>query len=76
MGSGWEGVTVLSGDGGSARVAKAGVEASGEVDVSSLREVGACVSSAVELGASAEAVTTYGSVLLVAGAEEERSRTS
>ena len=76
VGSGWEGLTVLSGDGGSARGAKAGVEASGEVDVWSLREAGVCVSSAVVLGASAVAVTTYGSVLLVAGAEEERSRTS
>ena len=50
VGSGWEGLAVLSGDGGSTRGAKAGVEASGEVDVWSLREAGVCVSSAVVLG--------------------------
>ena len=79
--SGWEGVVVPSRVGASAGVDGAGAStrvegASGEVGASSLREGGACVSSAVEPDAAAGVVATYGSVLLVAGVEAARPRTS
>ena len=78
--SGWEGVVVPSRVGESAGVDGAGASArvegaSGKVGASSLRAGGACVPSAVEPDA-AGVVATYGSVLLVAGVEAARPRTS